>query len=204
MNQEIPDFVVCREEPVVTKISDEHYMVVYRRDIGLTIVFAEEVKKTNQLLSTGLKTVEDGQSQEGEATGPPATDVAGSQDEEIAKPQVARKKATDAPKWKITDRESRIIEYYGQSVRFSKTQFGVLEALILADGMPVSYPDTALAGWGEPTDRRTVEATIYQLNKFLMAEKIDEFISCRDGHMLLIERLASDAESPKKPSKKSP
>jgi len=213
MTEQITDVAVCRQEPIVTKISEDYYVVVYHRDIPLSIAFAETIKTTNRLLSGGLKAVEEVPSRNGEAAESPDTEAADSPSKEVAKPKdtvaamaqnmaeaMVQNKAgklplppkkrptTKAPEWKIIDRESRTIEYYGTSLRYSKTQFGVLEALILAEGHILTYQEIALAGWGEPTDRDTIEATIYQLNKNLKHEDIDVFISCRRGRMILMNK----------------
>jgi len=217
MSDQIPDVAVCRQKPVVTKISDDYYVVVYHRDIPLSIAFAELIKNTNRLLSGGLKAAEEVPSGKDEADEPPNTEATEPQNKEAAKPQNAaatmsqnmaqnmaeamvqnkaaklslpprKRPTTKAPEWKIRDQESRIIEYYGTALRFSKTQFGVMEALILAEDHILSYADIALAGWGEPTDRDVVEATIYQLNKYLKREDIDRFVSCRMGRMILVNK----------------
>ena len=65
MSDQMPDVAVCRQEPVVTKISDDYYVVVYHRDIPLSIAFAESIKTTNRLLSDGLKATEEDQSRNG-------------------------------------------------------------------------------------------------------------------------------------------
>jgi len=213
MSDHIPDVAVCRQEPIVTKISDDYYVVVYHRDIPLSIQFAETIKTTNRLLSGGLQAAEEVPSRKEEATEPPNTEAADSPSKEVAKPKdtaatmaknmaeamVQNKAAklplpprkrptTNAPEWKIIDRESRTIEYYGTSLQFSKTQFGVLEALILAKDHILSYPEIAMAGWGEPTDRDVLEATIYQLNKNLKREDVGAFVSCRSGRMILTNK----------------
>ena len=65
MSDQMPDVAVCRQKPVVTKISDDYYVVVYHRDIPLSIAFAESIKNTNRLLSGGLKAAEENQSRSG-------------------------------------------------------------------------------------------------------------------------------------------
>jgi hypothetical protein len=198
MSNQISDFAVCREMPVVTKISDECYAVVYRRDLDLTVAFSEDVKKICQLLSTGLRMDQAGTLQEGKADNLPGTEADKSQvtepdrpqDAEDDRPTVPRKRLIDAPKWKVLDKASRTIEYYGKPVRFAKIRFGILEALINAEAerRAVSYPEIAQVGWGEETDRDVIEATIYQLNVNLREERIEEFISCRQGRMFLVKK----------------
>jgi hypothetical protein len=200
MKHLIPDIVVCRQEPVVAKISDERYLVVYRRDIDLTMAFADEVHRTNQLLLSGLKAVEKEPSHEDESAGQQSTVVGKPEIRKACRwPEFPKKKPIGVPKWKIRDRESRVLEYYGRPVRFSKIQFGILEALILAEGKALTYGEISQAAWGESTDPATVEATIYQLNVNLKHNGIDQFVSCRKGRILL-----TDGPPEKRPPKGPP
>jgi len=169
-----PEFVVCRDRPAVVEVPDG-FVVMYCRDCHLTILLAEENKRINKLLGKASSC----ETEPAARSRPqPARNRKPSEDDE----------SRNVRKWKLPDNEtSRIIAYYGRPVKFSRTRFGVMRTLILAGGRHVSYEDVAVAGWGEPTDRQTIEATVYQLNKFLESEGTAEFVSCRDGHLLLTD-----------------
>ena len=190
------EIAVCREKPTVTEVAG-HYVVVFHRDVESTMALTEENRTICGMLFARWQDAENGQSQKEKADGSPIAESDQPQDTEDDKLEIPRKRPIDAPKWKILDRASRTIEYYGKPVRFAKIRFGILEALINAEGQAVSCLEIAKAGWGEETDRAVVEATIYQLNVNMQEEGIEEFVSCRHGRMFLVKRA-------KKSPQKSP
>ena len=75
--------------------------------------------------------------------------------------------------WVLPENElSRVIEYKGVSVRFSKIRFGILKTLILANGDAVDYETASKAGWGSVVDIDIFTDAIYNLNKFLKSHGI--------------------------------
>ena len=200
MSRKVSEITVCREKPTVTEVAG-YYVVVFQRDVELTMALTEENRAICGILSARWQDAETGPPRNGKADGSPGTEADKTQvaepdrpqDTDDDKPETPRKRPIDAPKWKILNRASRTIEYYGKPVRFAKTRFGIFEALILAEGRAVSYPEISQAGWGEETDRDVIEATVYQLNINLREEGIEEFVSCRHGRLFLVKK-------PQKPS----
>ena len=99
--------------------------------------------------------------------------------------------------WKLpTDPESRIIEFRGRPLRYSKIRFRILKALILANGKPVSYSLASQAGWGAGIDREVLEDSIYQFNRFFEKNGIPKFIRCDKEFLYMDDRKLAKRPSP--------
>jgi hypothetical protein len=158
----IPEIVVCRDEPSVSRVSG-FYLIVFQRDPVATAVIAEEMQVTSEFISQRIAEFAD--------------------------------KRLDV-EWKLpTDPESRIIEFQGKSLRYSKIRFRILKALILASGKPVPYSVASQAGWGAGIDKEVLEDSVYQFNRFFERNGIPKFIRCDKEFLTLEDRKCSKRPS---------
>ena len=157
-----PEFVVCLEEPIITRIGN-HFMILFQRDNCLTGMVTNETKQLCDQFVVLLKSF------------------------------VERK---NIPEWRLpSDPDSRIIEYRGRSIHYSKTRFGIMRELIESGGEPVSFQRIHRVCWGKDmvngVNRDAIEDAIYHLNRYHSKKGIPRFVSYRE------ERIFFDPDHPK-------
>ena len=152
----VSEFVVCRKKPVIVE-QDGYHLLLFERDTGLSIMYADRMKMICGLISSHIEEFEE---------------------------------ENETNKWTLPqDPESRLIKYKGEFTKYSKLRFGILKALILARGRPVSYEDISQAGWGGNSNNRVlvdpdvIKDAVYGLNKFMDRNGITEFIRCDKEHV---------------------
>jgi hypothetical protein len=173
----IPEIAVCRDEPSVKKISG-FYMVVYFRDPILTGLVGEEMQTTSSIISQRIVEYERKRAE--------------------LERQVELEQQADLD-WKLpTDPGSRVIEFRGLPLRYSKIRFSMLKVLILANGKAVSYSDVSQAAWGADIDREVLEDSVYQLNRFFERNRIPKFVRCSGEFLSLMNPKKRQAKKGKK------
>jgi len=82
------------------------------------------------------------------------------------------------PDWELpVSPHSRTIKYRGIALKYSPTRFGVMKAIILAQGQPATYEDLCLHGWGKSVkmvcvDPEVIGHAIYHINQYHRANGI--------------------------------